>query len=163
MRDKIINGEMTDFSDYLVKYDAREAQLNAKIATLSQSGELKPSENFEDHEPKDVSSLAGKAGVADFWTEIILKHPSLDEYVKEEDRPILKHVKSVYVDMAEKPSVVTVKIEFTPNDFFTNSMLEYVLRFEEGDEEQIEGIIGTVIDWKEGQNVTRKRVRKVQR
>lgn len=101
--------------------------------------------------------------MADFWTEIILKHPSLEEYIKEDDRPILKHVKSIYVDMAEKPSVVTVKIEFTPNDYFTNTMLEYVLRFEEGDEEQIEGIIGTAIDWKKGQNVTRKRVRKSQK
>ena len=69
---------------------------------------------------------------------------------QEKDRQILRHVKSVFVERSEKPSVVTVKLEFTPNDFFTNTLLEYVLRFEDSVEEQIEAVIGTTINWKKG-------------
>ena len=35
------------------------------------------------------------------------------------------------------------------NEFFTNEMLTYTLRFEDGvEEEQIEAVVGTTIDWK---------------
>ena len=61
--------------------------------------------------------------------------------------------------------VVSVKIEFTPNEFFTNDFLQYTLRFEEGEkDETIEAVIGTDIVWKDKRkNVCRKRVRKTQK
>ena len=90
----------------------------------------------EDHEPKDVAHLAGKAGVEDFWQHIILTHPSLECYIEECDKAILRHVKSVYVEQSFiKPSVVHVKMEFTENEYFTNTTLEYTIRFEDSEEE----------------------------
>lgn len=60
--------------------------------------------------------------------------------------------------------VVTVRFEFSPNDFFTNTNLEYTLRFEEGNggkDDCIEAVIGTEIMWKDKRkDVTSKRVRK---
>lgn len=59
--------------------------------------------------------------------------------------------------------VVTVRFEFSPNEFFSNTNLEYTLRFEEigGKDESIEAVIGTEIMWKDKRkDVTSKRVRK---
>ena len=92
----------------------------------------------------------------------MLTHPNLEQFIHEVDRAILKHLKSVFVEQSFiKPSKVNVRIGFHENEFFTNSMLEYEIRFEEGGEEQIEAIVGTQIDWKDvRKNVTKKRVRK---
>ena len=60
--------------------------------------------------------------------------------------------------------MVSVCLHFAPNEFFSNSKLEYTLRFEDTSEEQIEAVIGTEIMWKDKRkNVTHKRVRKTQR
>ena len=71
-----------------------------KLSLLRMKNELKDGkwEKDEDHEPKDVAHLAGKAGVEDFWQHIILTHPSLECYIEECDKAILRHVKSVYVE-----------------------------------------------------------------
>ena len=55
-------------------------------------------------------------------------------------------------------------MEFTENEYFTNTMLEYTIRFEDSEEEQIEAVIGTNIDWKsKKKNVTQKKVKKTQK
>ena len=92
----------------------------------------------------------------------MLTHPQLEDCINEQDRAILKHLKSVFVEQQFiKPGVVTVRLEFNKNDFFDNKVLEYTLRFEDSRDELIEAIIGTEIQWKDKRNnVTRKRIRK---
>ena len=69
------------------------------------------------------------------------------------------HVEQQFI----KPSVVTVRMDFRENEFFSNQSLEYTLRFEDSSDEQIEAVIGTEIQWKDAsKNVTRKRIRKTQ-
>ena len=56
-------------------------------------------------------------------------------------------------------------MEFDQNEYFTNSVLEYTIRFEDSSaDEAIEAIIGTTIDWKsKKRNLTKKKVRKLQK
>lgn len=89
----------------------------------------------------------------------------MENYIAETDKPILKHVKSLFVEQSFiKPSVAHVKLEFNENEYFTNSVLEYTIRFKDRTDEQIEAIVGTSIDWKsKRKNVTQKKVRKIQK
>ena len=53
---------------------------------------------MKEHEPKSISHLCGKNGVSDFWQHIVLTHPQLEEFITDEDRNILRHIKSVFVE-----------------------------------------------------------------
>ena len=54
----------------------------------------------------------------------------------------------------------TITFHFSPNDYFTNSELKKSFFFKEG-EEIPEKTEGTEIHWKEGKNLTKKTVKKV--
>ena len=151
IRDQIISGELTDFNQLLADYrDLKKG--------------YKPSAQLEEHEPKNIEHLQGKQGISDFWKHIVLSHPHLEEFITDQDRAIVQHLKSVFVEQQFiKPSVVTVRLEFNENEFFDNKRLEYTLRFEDSRDELIEAVIGTEIMWKDKRkNVTRKRIRKTQ-
>ena len=172
LRDQIISGEITDFDKFLIDYDKRREELKVfeeqKKKEKEAKAETSKEEDDEDmqEDPKGVNHLVGSKGVSDFWSHIILTHESLEEFIEEKDREILKNLTSMFVEQSFiKPSHVTVRMGFKANDFFTNEMLTYTLRFEDGvDEEQIEAVIGTAIDWKHKKmNVTRKRLRKTQK
>ena len=67
-------------------------------------------------EPKSVNHLVGTKGVNDFWSHIILTHESLEEFIEEKDKEILKYMTSMFVEQSFiKPSHVTVRIGFKAN------------------------------------------------
>ena len=161
MRDQIISGQLTDFSAMMKQYDERFKDLLKYEKTLGKDYEDK----WEEHLPKEVDHLKGKHGVSDFWKSIILTHPSLTDYITEEDKAVLDYVTALHVDMSFiKPSVVTVRMYFSENEYFTNEVLECTLRYEDSEEDTVEAVVGTEINWKsKTKNVTQKRIRKTQK
>jgi len=96
------------------------------------------------------------------------------DLIKECDEPIIRHLIDVRIKMHDEAPQkgFTIEFEFTPNDFFTNTVLtkNYELRTgpDEKDPLTYEGpeIIkskGCTIHWKKGKNVTVKTVKKRQK
>ena len=120
-------------------------------------------EEAEKHEPTDVAYLKDKQGVPDFWAKAIEGHPMLMQIVTDKDKPIIQHCTRVVAEKAEEPSpMITIEMFFSDNEYFTNSSLKFTTR-EQKDGGRTEEIIGQAIDWKEGKDVTKKKIKKKQK
>jgi nucleosome assembly protein 1-like 1 len=86
--------------------------------------------------------------------------------VKEKDEEILqclKHVESESKENEEtKNAILTLKMEFEEgNDFFTPATLAVSLEYEA--EDQVKLVKGTEINWLEGKDPTKKKIKKKQK
>ena len=112
-------------------------------------------------------------GVPSFWLTIFKNVDMLAEMVQEHDEAILESLQDIKVKFSEKdPMGFTLDFHFSPNDYFTNTVLtkEYVMRSEPDPQEpfgfegpEIIKCKGCKIDWKKGKNVTVKLIKKVQK
>jgi hypothetical protein len=64
------------------------------------------------------------------------------ELVKEKDEEILKHIKHVSSERGESPKSLSVKFNFTPNEFFDNQDITLKVIYK-GDTDEVSKIEGT--------------------
>jgi len=117
-------------------------------------------------EPTDISYLKGKNGVPDFWFRAMKANRLVWDQIKEKDEEIMQHLKHVDTITSENPEtknmVLTLKMEFSSdNDFFTPNVLQVSLEYES--EDQVKEIKGTVLEWLEGKDPTKKKIKKKQK
>lgn len=161
-RDKIIAGTVTDFSAYTTKFDETHKKLESQCALIQKKE--KEGEKAEEEEIKapEVENLKGKTGIPDFWYRAIKNNQMIYELVKEKDDEVLQFLRHVETERQEKPKTLTVKFHFNQNEFFTNETLQLTI-FYRGDEDEVEKIEGTQINWAEGKDPTKKKVKKKQK
>jgi nucleosome assembly protein 1-like 1 len=161
-RKQIISGELTAYGDLLTKFDTTHKELQEKVATI-----VKPEGEEKDEEkvPTDVNYLKGKAGVPDFWVRAIKSNRLIWDQVKEKDQPImeyLKHVETEQGENEEKNLTLTLRMTFgSDNDHFKPYDLSTTLIYES--EDRVKQIIGTKIEWLEGKDPTKKKIKKKQK
>lgn len=120
-------------------------------------------EEAKSHVPTDVTHLKEKPGVPDFWAKAIKNHAMLQSIITEKDNEILVHLAKIHCSQVKVPSPeLTVTLTFNENEFFTNDSIKFVAVADENTSQTIE-IKGTVIDWKEGKDPTKKKVKKTQK
>jgi nucleosome assembly protein 1-like 1 len=88
------------------------------------------------------------------------------DQVKEKDEPIMEHLKHVETDSRENPETKNMQLALTmrfnaENDFFKPDTLEVVLEYET--EDSLKCITGTNIEWLEGKDPTKKKIKKKQK
>ncbi len=66
-----------------------------------------------------------------------------------------------YQDTESKNMFLKLKMEFTENDYFTPQVLECILEYHEEDE--CKAIKATEIQWKDGKDPTKKKIKKKQK
>jgi len=112
-------------------------------------------------------------GLPDFWL-VALKNSNLSEEIFEQDEPALKALTDVRLSYVPEDEGVGFKIDFhfKENEFFSNAVLSKTfisqLPSAEGeevefDDEELQKIIATPIQWKAGKNLTVKVVTKKQK
>jgi len=113
-------------------------------------------------------------GIPEFWLQVFKNSDVISELIKEQDEEVLKHLVDVRITMQNESESkgFTIEFEFSPNDYFSNTLLtkSYQLRtgLDEHEPLTYEGpeIVkskGSDIDWKKGKNVTIKMVKKRQK
>merc|ERR1712151_1483203 len=165
LRDNILRGEVQDFSNMIPKYDSHVPELETIIAGIQKTDEEKEEDAEEEkkHEPVDVAYLKDKDGIPDFWAKAIEGHPMLQQIITEKDAEIIKHVTMVHATKIEEPvTLITVEIFFSENEFFDNKSLKFACRMDK-ENEKAEEVIGQAINWKEGKDVTKKKIKKKQK
>ena len=105
---------------------------------------------------KDIQNT--EQGVYGFWMKAMLNHPSIAKLVQEKDRPILSHLTDISLVLHTDGFGYDLLFKFEANDYFTNTELKK--SFFMAKQSVIEKCEGTTINWKEGKNVTEKKVKK---
>lgn len=98
----------------------------------------------------------------DFWQVAVLNNPMMLQYIREKDREVLPFLKNVISTETSDPKTVTVELTFDAekNDFFTNEKLVLKVIFKEGEDDEVAETEGTLIDWKDGKDLSKKKIKK---
>ncbi|CAH1996220.1 unnamed protein product [Acanthoscelides obtectus] len=111
-------------------------------------------------------------GVPEFWLRAIRNISILGEMVQPHDVPILKHLTDIKTTCREDPMGFTLEFHFSPNEYFTNTVLtkDYEMKCAPEEDEpfafegpEIYKCTGCTINWNKGKNVTLKTIKKKQK
>lgn len=164
LRNKIVSGEVADFSDFVPKFDAAVPELETIVA-----GIVKSDKEDEDEEPEkphtatDVSHLKGVAGVPDFWSRAVKQNQILMQAVRPKDAELMDCITNVTASRSEDPPTVSIAIDFKENDFFTNKQLTLTIRMKENSDSEVAETNGCLIEWKDGKDLSKKKIKKKQK
>jgi len=112
-------------------YEPTDAEGKCAFDDDETDEEAKKTANDEktDEQKKDEEKTVG---IPDFWLQVFKNSDVLSELIKEQDEPVLKHLTDVRISMQDEAQRkgFTIEFEFTPNDYFTNTVLtkHYELR-----------------------------------
>jgi nucleosome assembly protein 1-like 1 len=133
------------------------------VAGIVKSPEdIEAEKDEKEHEPTNVDHLKTVQGVPDFWKVVVENNMLLGQAVRKKDKEAMAFLSDVFAKKSDDPQSVTVEFTFKENPFFTNTKLHYTVRVKENGEEP-EGVEGCVIDWKEGKDLTKKKIVKKQK
>ena len=105
---------------------------------------------------KDIQNTP--QGVPGFWMRVMLNSAVVGKMIQEKDRPILMHLQDVASVLHEKGFGFDLTFTFEKNDYFSNEVLKK--SFVMSRDNVIERCEGTEISWKDGKDVTKKKVKK---
>lgn len=76
------------------------------------------------------SCFSSMKGVPNFWISIFRNVSLLQEMLEDHDVPILQHLIDITVDLTDNPMGFKLFFHFSPNEYFSNSVLtkEYELK-----------------------------------
>jgi len=160
-RNTIVNGAYEPTDDESQWPSDDEADLPEAIKE-----KVKLDDSKKEAEAKD------EKGIPDFWLTIFRNVSLLSEMVQNHDVPILKHLTDIKTICKEDPMKFILEFHFSPNEYFTNTVLtkEYEMKCvpEEDDPFSFEGpeifkCTGCTVNWNKGKNVTVKTVKKKQK
>lgn len=146
-RKKILLGTLAPPEDLLAEYSKRAQELeDDDYKTL-------------EVEPLDVKDIQNTPlGVYGFWFRAMLNQGLVGRLIQEKDRPILMHLQDVQCTLHAEGYGFDLVFTFEKNDYFTNETLKK--SFVMTKQNVIEKCEGTEIAWKDGKDVTKKKVKK---
>jgi nucleosome assembly protein 1-like 1 len=117
------------------------------------------------HEPVKVDHLEEVAGIPDFWLMAVKNNEMLMAIIKEKDTEALDSITKLSVSKTMNPEAdvkcaKSITLSFGDNDFFSNKELTLTVSFKDSDCEEISKVAGTVVDWKDGKDLSKKKVKK---
>jgi nucleosome assembly protein 1-like 1 len=121
----------------------------------------------EDYKKVEVSACDVKdiqntpLGVPGFWMRAMLNHGGISRLIQEKDRPILMHLQDVQCNLHTEGYGFELIFVFEKNDYFKNASLRKSFLMTR--QNIIEKCEGTEIEWKEGKDVTKKKIKKKQK
>ena len=88
-------------------------------------------------------------------------HKTISRNMNDKDEEVLKHLIDIRYEKHQEGHGFELKFTFTENEFFSNTTLSKNFFMEE--ENVLQKTVGTAIEWKEGKNILKKKVKKKQK
>lgn len=153
---------------YSEVYEERKALLLGKVppneALLAEYEARAKELDDEDFKKVEVNAVDVKEiqntplGVYGFWLRAMLNHKSVGAMIQEKDRPILMNLQDVACVLHTEGFGFDLLFTFEKNDYFGNEVLKKT--FVMTKQNVIEKCEGTEIQWKDGKDVTKKKIKK---
>lgn len=147
VRRKVIMGEAYQLEQLIADYEKRAKELDDEDYKKVEANAI---------DVKDIQNTP--QGVPGFWLRAMLYHPQISRIIQEKDRPILMHLQDIQCILHEQGYGFDIIFTFENNDYFTSLQLKK--SFVMSKQNVIEKCEGTTIAWKEGKDVTMKKVKK---
>jgi hypothetical protein len=168
---------------YAALYDRRNNVLTGEVEPTDSECEWQSDEEDEDDEgnaaggdtkqAKAVTDSLPIKGMPEFWLTALKNVGEVSELIQEHDEPILSALTDIrcVLSAAGEPMGFSLEFTFSPNDFFTNTVLtkKYNMKLEPTENDilyegpEVISCEGCTIEWKAGKNVTVKVIKKKQK
>ncbi|KAF9947987.1 hypothetical protein BGZ65_008388 [Modicella reniformis] len=134
--------------------DAEVAEGVSDAEGDSKDDDEEEEEEEEEEEDKDAQKVEG---IPEFWLTALKTHPQFVDLITSKDEKALKHLVDIRLSYFEKPGF-RLDFEFSPNDFFTNSILTKTYYYQDepgyGGEFLYDHAEGTKIEWKDSKDLS---------
>ncbi|XP_055339058.1 uncharacterized protein LOC129588726 [Paramacrobiotus metropolitanus] len=119
----------------------------------------------DDAPAPETTPADGQKGIANFWQTVLMNSGHTVDLVEQHDHEVLEYLVDVRTVYTEKPLGFKLEFEFRENPWFSNKVLTRGYEFEDEISREdlylITGLQpkttqGTVIEWKDGKNLTKK-------
>jgi hypothetical protein len=148
-RTNIISGE-TEPTDSECDWESEEEEAGDDEGGNAAGGDTK--------QAALTANTSNVKGMPDFWL-IALKHVGeVSDLIQEHDEPILSHLTDIRVTLSQagEPMSFTLEFHFSPNDYFTNTVItkKYNMKLEPAPHDimyegpEVVSCEGCTIDWK---------------
>jgi len=165
-RTKIVNG---DVEPTAAEIEAAKKELAEKKKAEDEAAKAagltdmlpKPAETKSDAKPDNTPVK----GVPQFWLTVLQHHDDIAEMIEETDVPALQHLTDItYNGIDNEEGSFRLQFHFSENPFFSNKTLSktYHLVSMQG-EMMYDHVEADEIEWKDGKNLTVKKVTKTQK
>ncbi|CAF1646789.1 unnamed protein product [Adineta ricciae] len=155
-------------------YEPTEAEVKCAFDGDEADEEAKKAEETGEKSDEQKKEEEKTVGIPEFWLQVFKNSDILAELIKEHDEPVLKHLIDVRITMQNEAAEkgFTIEFEFTPNEYFSNTILTKFYELRTGLDEheplayegpEIVKSKGCDIQWNKGKNVTVKMVKKRQK
>jgi len=164
-RNDIVLGKETDFAEYVPKYEKTQKENEEIVSGIvkSEKDKAEDEEETKSHVPTDVNHLKNVVGVPDFWATAIKNNQMMMQTIREKDADTLQYITNVEASETQEPRTITIKIFYKENEYFTNPHLELMVRFKDDQQDEVVETQGTIIDWKDGKDLSKKKIKKKQK
>lgn len=164
-RNDIVLGKETDFAEYVPKYEKTQKENEEIVSGIvkSEKDKAEDEEETKSHVPTDVNHLKNVVGVPDFWATAIKNNQMMMQTIREKDADTLQYITNVEASETQEPRTITIKIFYKENEYFTNPHLELMVRFKDDQQDEVVESQGTIIDWKDGKDLSKKKIKKKQK
>jgi nucleosome assembly protein 1-like 1 len=146
-RKQVLSGAKAPAEDLLAQYNSRAKELDDE--------DYKKLE-VQACDVKDIQNCP--TGVPGFWLRAMLNHGGISRLIQEKDRPILMHLLDIECKLHDPGYGFDLIFTFEKNDYFKNEKL--IKGFTMERQNMIEKCDGTEIEWKDGKDVTKKKIKK---
>jgi nucleosome assembly protein 1-like 1 len=115
----------------------------------------------DDEKAQKETVLKSTVALPKYWFKCLMNCSMLKNEIFEKDEEALEKLTKITYNPI-KTGVLEIKFEFSDNEYFTNTTLTKTIHTQSPDDEP-KSSEGTTIQWKEGKNLTKKKVKKTQK
>ncbi|KMZ58994.1 Nucleosome assembly protein 1-like protein 1 [Zostera marina] len=163
-RVEILREIQNEYNGMEAKYIEERVELDAKYQKLYEPLYAKRFEIVNGASELDGASSKDNVeekGVPDFWLNAMKRNELLSDEIHERDEAALKYLKDIKylkIQSSDFPDGFKLDFFFDNNPFFKNSVLTKTYHIVDDDELNL--VIGTEIEWFPGKNLTQKLLKK---
>lgn len=167
-RKLIIDGETTDFAEDVAKFKENDAKVKEEVEKINtekkEKGEEEEKKEEDTYKPPTLDHLKEVKGIPDFWYKALKNNQMFQETIKEKDDEALAFLKHVETKSSYEPvKTVTLTLHFRENPFFEDEIVTVIVTYDKDDDQSVQKIQGFPFKWKEGQDLSKKKIKKKQK
>ncbi|ODQ64960.1 NAP-domain-containing protein [Nadsonia fulvescens var. elongata DSM 6958] len=149
-RSQVIKGDVEPTEQDLENGKLFEEERKAEFADFESDEEESRIEEIEDEEQEQGEEQELLVGIPEFWLTALRNFPNFSESITERDEQALRNLVDIRMSYLDKPGF-RLEFEFTPNMFFTNTVLTKTYYYREeiayGGDYLYSHAEGDVINW----------------
>ena len=78
--------------------------------------------------------------------------------IRKKDEDVIQYITNVTANRTEDPQTISIAIDFRENEYFKNKQLTLSVILKDGSNSEVKETIGCEIEWKDGKDLTKKKI-----